>query len=159
VRELHVNSCSYWQLFFIQNRMDFTEISCVCALALRRRKDRLKKRHLLHPLVSKRLLNRKFYKLYEDLRNCRGKFFNYFRMSIERFNKLLCLLGHKLLTTILDYAYNESRGTLSADVALACTWRVGYSRFLLEHQSSSLLSFVRFSYLLICSFSSENILF
>jgi hypothetical protein len=41
----------------------------------------------------KRLLNGQFYKLYEDLRNCGGKIFNYFRMSIESFDKLLVLVG------------------------------------------------------------------
>jgi hypothetical protein len=69
--------------------MDFTETACVCALLLRVRKDPRKKRHWVHPLVSKRLLNGQFYKLYEDLRKCRGKFFNYFRMSVEGFDKLL----------------------------------------------------------------------
>jgi hypothetical protein len=37
--------------------------------------------------------------MYEDLRNCRGTFFSYFRKSIESFDKLL-----ELLTIILDYA-------------------------------------------------------
>ena len=60
--------------FFFQYRMDFTETACVCALLLRIRKDRRKKRHWVHPIVSKRLLIGQFYKLCEDLRNCRGKF-------------------------------------------------------------------------------------
>jgi hypothetical protein len=42
--------------------------------------------------------------------------------------------------------YNERGGVLSADVARACLLRVGLTRFGLERQSSSLLSFVRFSY-------------
>jgi len=60
-------------------RMDFRETACVrvCALLLRIRKDRRKKGHWVRPVVSKRLLNGQFYKLYEDLSNCRGKFFNY----------------------------------------------------------------------------------
>ena len=77
--------------------MDFTETACVCALLLRIRKDRRKKRHWVHPAVSKRLLNGQFYKLYEDLRNCRGKFFNYFRMSIASFDKLLVLVGPRII--------------------------------------------------------------
>jgi len=76
--------------------MDFTETACVCALMLRIRKDRRKKRHWVHPVVSKRLLHGQFYKLYEDLRNCRGKFFSYFRMSIESFDKLIVLVGPQI---------------------------------------------------------------
>jgi len=34
VRALQLNGCLYWQLFFFQYRMDFTE-TCVCALLLR----------------------------------------------------------------------------------------------------------------------------
>jgi len=64
VRALQRNSCLYWQHFFFQYRMDFTETACVCALLLRIRKDRRKKRHWAHPVVSKRLLNGQFYKLY-----------------------------------------------------------------------------------------------
>ena len=79
---LQLNSCLYWQLFFFQYRMDFTETACVCALLLRIREDERKKRYWVHPVVSKRLLNGQFYKLCEDLRKCRGKFYNYFRMSI-----------------------------------------------------------------------------
>ena len=71
-----LKSCLSWQLFFFQYRMDFTETACVCALLLRIKKDRRKKRHWVHPVVSKRLLNGLFYKFYEDLRNWRGKFFN-----------------------------------------------------------------------------------
>jgi len=103
VRTLQLKSCLYWQFLFFQYRMDFTETACVCALLLRIRKDRRKKRHWVHPVVSKRLLNGQFYKLYEDLRNCRGTFFNYFRMSIESFDKLLVLVGPRISYKILDY--------------------------------------------------------
>jgi len=82
--------------FFFQYRMDFTETVCVCALLLRIRKDRRKKRHWVHPIVSKKLLIGEFYKLYEDLRNCWGKFFSYFRMSTESFDKLLVLTGPRI---------------------------------------------------------------
>jgi hypothetical protein len=51
--------------------------------------------------------------------------------------------------------YNESGGILSAEVALAYEWRVGPFLLWLERQSSSLLSFVRFSY----QFSSVICLF
>ena len=79
--------------FFFQYLMYFTETACLCALLLRIRKGWHKKRHWVRPVVSKRLLNGQFYKLYDDLRKCRGKFFNYFRMSIESFDKLLVLVG------------------------------------------------------------------
>jgi len=96
VRTLQLNICLYWQIFFFLYRMDFTETACVCALLLRIRNDRRKKRHWVHPVVSKRLLNGQFYKLYEDLSNCRGKFFTYFRMSRERVDKLLVLVGSRI---------------------------------------------------------------
>ena len=73
--------------------MDFTETACVCALLLRIRKGRRKKRHWVHPVVSKRLLHGQFYKLYKDLRNCRGKFFGYVRMSIEIGEELILSLA------------------------------------------------------------------
>ena len=77
-------------------RMDFTQTACACALLLRIRKDGRKQRHWVHPVVSKILLNGLFYKLYEDLRNCRGKFSNYYRRSIESFDKFLVLVGPRM---------------------------------------------------------------
>ena len=68
----------------------------LCVLLLTIRKDRPKKRHWVYPVVCNKLLNGQFYKLYEDLRNCGGKFFNYFRMSIESFDKLLVLVGPRI---------------------------------------------------------------
>jgi len=109
VRALQLKSCFYWQLFVFQYRMDFTEIPCVCALLLKIRKDRRKKRHWVHPVDSKRLLNGQFYKLYEDLRNCRGKFFICFRMSIESFDKLLVLVGPRI-------TYENTRLRLSVKI-------------------------------------------
>jgi hypothetical protein len=83
-------------IFFFQYRMDLTETACVCALPLKIRKDRHIKRHWVHPMVSKRLLNGQFYKFYDDLRNCRGNFSSHFRMSIESFDKLLVLAGPQI---------------------------------------------------------------
>jgi hypothetical protein len=77
--------------FFFQYVMDVTETACVCALFLRTRKVQRKKQHWVHSIVSKRILNGQFYKLYEDLKNCGGKIFSYFRMSIESFDILLVL--------------------------------------------------------------------
>ena len=90
------NSFLYWQLFVFRYRMDFTETACYYALLLRIRKVRHKKRHWVHPVVSRRFLNGQCYKLNEDLRNCRGKFFIYFRMSIESFDKLLVIVGPRI---------------------------------------------------------------
>jgi hypothetical protein len=47
-------------------------------------------------VVSERLLNRQFIKLYEHLRNCWGKFFSYFRMSMESSDKLLVVVGQQI---------------------------------------------------------------
>jgi len=55
--------------FFFRYGMDFTETAGVCAFLVRIRKDRPKKRHWVHPVVSKSLLNGQFYKLYKDLGN------------------------------------------------------------------------------------------
>jgi len=77
--------------------MDFIETAFVCALLLRIRKDWRKKRHWVHPVVSKILLNGQFYKLYEDLRNCKGNIFSYFRMSIESSDKLLVFVGPRII--------------------------------------------------------------
>jgi len=83
--------------FVFQYRMDFTQTACVFALLLRIRKVRCRKRHWVHPIVSKRLLNGQFYKSYENLRNRPGKFFIYFRMSTESFDKLLVLVGPQII--------------------------------------------------------------
>ena len=91
-----LNSFLYRQLFFFQYRRGFTETACVCDLLLGIRKDRRKKRHWVHPVVSKRLLNAQFYKLYEDLRNCKGNIFSYFRTNIESSDKLLVLVGARI---------------------------------------------------------------
>ena len=60
------------------------------------RKDRRQKRHWVQPVVSKRLLRGQFYTLCEDWRNCRGKVFICFRMSIENFDKLLVIVGPRI---------------------------------------------------------------
>jgi len=115
--------------------MDFTETACACALLLRIRKDRRKKRHWVHPVVSKRLLNGQFYKLYEDLRNCRGKFFSYFRMSIESFDKLLVLVGPRI-------TYENTRLRLSVPpqerLAVTLRWENTYFRILLYFRYTGL---------------------
>jgi hypothetical protein len=79
---------------FFLYRMDFNEKACVCALHLRIRKVRRKKRLWIQPIVCKRFLNGQLHKSYEDLGSCRGKFFSYFRLSVESFEKLLVRCGY-----------------------------------------------------------------
>ena len=67
----------------------------VCSSA-QNKESSTQKRHRVHPIVSTRFLKGQFYILYEDLRNCRGKYFTYFRMSIESFDKLLLLVGPRV---------------------------------------------------------------
>ena len=121
VSALQLNICWYWQLLFFQYRMDFTETACVCALLLRIRKVHHKsdtgcttkatlgapqKRHWVHPIVSKGLLEGQFYIFYKDFKNCQGKFFTYFSMIVESFDKLLVLIGPRI-------TYENSRLHLS----------------------------------------------
>jgi hypothetical protein len=96
VRALQLISCLYLWFFYCQYIMNFTEATCVCALLLGIREGRRRKRYWVHPIVSQRLLNGQFYKLYEDLKNYRGKFISYFRMSIESFGNLLVLVGPRI---------------------------------------------------------------
>jgi hypothetical protein len=81
--------------------MDFTETACVCAVLLGIRKDRRKSDTGYIQWTFKG----QFYKLYEELRNCRGTFFTYFKMSIESFDKLLVLVRPRITSEKkLDYA-------------------------------------------------------
>jgi hypothetical protein len=86
VRALATKKLLVLATFVFQYRLDCTERACVCALLLRIRTDRRRKRRWVHPVVGERLLNGQFYILHEDLRNYQGKFFIYFRMSIESFD-------------------------------------------------------------------------
>jgi hypothetical protein len=71
--------------------MDFVESVAVCALLLRTRAKRRKK-FRVHPRVSQRLLKGQLHKLYEDLHMHPQKFFGYFRMSCNNFDKLLFMI-------------------------------------------------------------------
>ena len=129
MRALQLNSCLYRQLVFFHYRMDFTETACICALLLRIRKDRRKKRHWVHPVVSKKLLDGQFLKLYEDLRNCQGKFFGYFRMSIESFDKLLVFVGPRI-------TYENTRLRLSVPPQERLVVREYFSKYFTSPQGS-----------------------
>jgi hypothetical protein len=129
VRALQLNSCLYRQLFFFRYRIDFTGTACICALLLRIRKDRLKKRHWVHPVVSKRLLDGQFLKLYEDLRKCQGKFFSYCRISIESFDKLLVLVGPRI-------TYENTRLRLSVPPQERLVVREYFAKYFTSPQGS-----------------------
>jgi len=68
-------------------------MALVCALLLRKRNGKKRKKFWVHPIMSQRLLEGKFYFLYEDLKAHPQKFLRYFRMSSATFDRLLVLLG------------------------------------------------------------------
>ena len=76
--------------------MNRKNIAMVCALLLRKRNVKKRKKFWVHPVMSLRLLKRKFYFLYEDLKAQPQKVFRYFRVSSATFDKLLVLLGPSL---------------------------------------------------------------
>jgi hypothetical protein len=84
------------EIFFlsVQNGIH-RDSMCMCFL-LRIRKVRRKKRHWVHPVFSKILLNGQFYKLCEHLRNCWGILFVYSSMRIESFHKLHVIVGPRI---------------------------------------------------------------
>jgi hypothetical protein len=73
--------------------MNATEITCVCEIIIIRRRKKKNRRFWVHPVVSQRLCNGQFYKLYESLTEHPQKFFRYFRMSYTNLNKLLAVFG------------------------------------------------------------------
>jgi len=53
------------------------------------RRDKIKSRYWIHPILSVRYLEGSFYTLYEKLREDHNTFFNYFRMSSTTFDFLV----------------------------------------------------------------------
>lgn len=76
--------------------MDFVETAVVCAILLERRRKQKRKLFWVHPIISKRLFDGQFYKLFDSLREHPTKFFNYFRLSIDSFDTLVRLLGRRI---------------------------------------------------------------
>ena len=72
--------------------MDSVELAAICLLLLKQKRKIRKRHYWVHPVVSKRLLNGQFYKLYEDLRSHPGKFLNYFPMNVHTIDKLLNII-------------------------------------------------------------------
>jgi len=70
----------------------------VCALVLRIRKKKIRRRYWVHPIYSCRLLKGKFYTLYKNLREQPINFFSYFRMNISTFDdQQLTYLGSDVI--------------------------------------------------------------
>jgi len=85
-----------WHKHRFSNVMYCKDIELVCAVVLRTRNVKTRRKFWLHPITSQRLLKGKFYSLYEDLKVHPQFFFRYFRMSTATFDKLLVLLGPSL---------------------------------------------------------------
>jgi hypothetical protein len=78
----------------------------VCAMLLRTRNVKKRKKFCVHPITGQRLLKGKFYSLYEYLKVHPQKFFRYSRMSSATFDKLMVLLGPTL-------AFQDTRMSVS----------------------------------------------
>jgi hypothetical protein len=90
----------------------------VCALLLRKRNVKKRKKFWVHPITSQRLLKGKFYFLYVDLKAHPQTFFRYFRMSSGTFDKLLVLLGPSR-----TFQYTRMRKSMPPEERAAMTLR------------------------------------
>lgn len=98
--------------------MDFNEVAVICALEIRRRKMKRKKRYWVHPIYTERLFKGKFYTIYSELRQYPPKFFNYLRMSINSFDELLALVG-----PVITFQDTTFRKAIPAEERLTVTLR------------------------------------
>ena len=107
--------------FYVELRceMDLLETAAVCALVLRIRKNKIRRRYWVHPIYSCRLLKGKFYTLYENLREHPIKFFSYFRMNISTFDDQQpaylgsdVILSLSLCLSVLAVIYFSRRATV-----------------------------------------------
>ena len=73
--------------------MDTVEVAVTCALLIRRKRKKRKRKYWVHPIVSQRLLRGAFHTLFDDLKGHPEKFCNYFRMSQETFGHLMTITG------------------------------------------------------------------
>jgi hypothetical protein len=99
---------------------DCKDIALVCALVLRKRNVKKRKKFWVHPITSQKLLKGKFTSLYEDL-TAHPQFFSstYFTMCSATLDKLLVLLGPSL--TFQD---TRMRKSVPAEERLAVTLRL-----------------------------------
>lgn len=102
--------------------MDFWRAACVVALLLklrnRKRKQRRRHRYWVHPLTDQRHLKGYFCKMYNNVRQHPDKFFNYYRMSIGTFDKLLQDVGQ-----YLQFEDTSFRNAISPEERLSVTLR------------------------------------
>ena len=77
----------------------------------------------VHPINTEREKKGEFYVLYPDLRHYHKRFFKTCRMSVERFNKLLELVGPRIAKK-----YTNFRIPISAEQRLLVTIRYVYFR-------------------------------
>ncbi|XP_018328718.1 protein ANTAGONIST OF LIKE HETEROCHROMATIN PROTEIN 1-like [Agrilus planipennis] len=84
----------------------------------RRKRQRRKRLHWVHPINQKREEVGLFYTLFEDLRNDERKFFNYFRMSAGSFDEL-----HGKLQNVLQRQNTQFRNCIQPIEMLAITLR------------------------------------
>lgn len=96
--------------------MDFVETACVCAQVLRKRKKYRK--FWVHPLISTRLIDGQFYKLFDSLKKYPIKLFNNFRMCEESFEKRLVLVRPRI-----TYQDTHLRLAVGPEERLAVTLR------------------------------------
>ncbi|KAL4720600.1 hypothetical protein ACJJTC_003642 [Scirpophaga incertulas] len=74
--------------------MNFVEVASLYLLLRRiRRKKNKNRQYWIHPFTSDRIINGFFYKKYHNLRMYPKKFFNYYRMKILTFDRLLRIVG------------------------------------------------------------------
>lgn len=88
-------------------------VNALCALlVVRRRRLRRRRKYWTHPIVSERLTKGKFVLLHNTLKKYPDKFFEYHRMSISSFEKLLSKIKDKILkkdTTMRDSITPEEK--------------------------------------------------
>ncbi|XP_015227457.1 PREDICTED: putative nuclease HARBI1 [Cyprinodon variegatus] len=112
-------------------------LAIVLLLALRRRRER-KRRFWVHPFNLRRKQRGDFYHLVAELRLDRNRHQEYFRMSVEKMDELLSLVGPELRRQSTSFrAPIEPKQRLAVGlrylasgdsmVNLACSYRLGHS--------------------------------
>lgn len=76
--------------------MNTVQIGCVVAWCIYRRRNRRKRRFWVHPTLQSRLTTGQFHLKFHEHRGHPEKFFLYYRMSVQSFDKLLSLLIEKI---------------------------------------------------------------
>ena len=76
----------------------------------------------VHPLNNLREEKGEFYSLYPDLRHYNKKFFKFYRLSVEKFDQLLDLVGPEITKK-----YSNFRAPISPEQRLVLTLRYGLS--------------------------------